>query len=549
MKKRFMCLCILALCLWQTAFAEIEVITASGADSFDTVTVNVTNDGGEGWITVYVYSENGEQLCFMSQERLSQKNVFTYKVSPADPRYDTYTVMASKTIGNEVTTEKKDFRYYTYAEHSAAIQSILSSGLITQENADILSLSIGNGSLYQKLSNKSQVINILKSITDLKPENIVSNFKQSEIKAALASKDKAVLELLVQSYKEELGLATNCGDELEWYKNITDTETFYSLMALKSYADKSAFFEEFKAQCFLSEISNQPFSKMQSFLTSNNNKYSQDGKVLNLALDEMVNTLKTNEKIEKAMYAITDKYFKSLAALKIAFDKAVDDAAIDSGSGGNTGGGGSSSGGSGSTTYTADLAASPSSQATSSTALFDDISLTPWAVNAINKLANDGIINGVGNGKFEPEQPVTREQFAKIAVLAFGLGESEKQAGFQDVAADSWYAPYVNASNEAGIMIGNSSVFGVSEAITRQDIAVVLYRLLVRAGKKPQLANEPIFADGSDIAVYAKDAVSILYSIGLINGVGDNAFAPGRFATRAETAKLVYELNQYIATH
>ncbi|HIW57939.1 MAG TPA: discoidin domain-containing protein [Firmicutes bacterium] len=169
--------------------------------------------------------------------------------------------------------------------------------------------------------------------------------------------------------------------------------------------------------------------------------------------------------------------------------------------------------------------------------MFSDIGDVEWAAEAINALAERGIINGTGGGMFEPNNYITREEFAKIAVGCLDIDVySVSTIKFADVDTGEWYAPYVAAINNAGYMLGYSDTeFGVGRYITREEIATIVYRAL-RLNETAELT----FSDADKISDYAKTPVAVLAGRGVINGYPDGEFKPHDLATRAEAAKLLY---------
>lgn len=176
---------------------------------------------------------------------------------------------------------------------------------------------------------------------------------------------------------------------------------------------------------------------------------------------------------------------------------------------------------------------------------FTDLGSVTWAQPAINSMYARGILSGKTATEFAPNDNVTRAEFAKIVVKAFGLEDSGAAvSSFSDVNAGDWYYEYVAAAYNKGIITGyNDGRFGVSDNITRQDMAVIIYRAAQAAGKSIKDVNAEInFADAGSIAGYAKEAVTALQKGGVINGVSDTEFAPTNTATRAQAAKMVYGL-------
>ncbi len=176
------------------------------------------------------------------------------------------------------------------------------------------------------------------------------------------------------------------------------------------------------------------------------------------------------------------------------------------------------------------------------TEIFSDINDAPWAQEAIEYLANEKIIAGKGDGKFYPNDTVTREEFVKIIVEAFDLSDKNATASFADVDAGRWSYNYIASAYATGIITGDGNNFNPSSQMTRQDMAVVIYRVAEYLGEQLPGVPESSFDDQVRIASYAQEAVSVLVGAGIINGTGDNRFTPLGIVTRAQAAKIVYEL-------
>ncbi|HEU4964769.1 MAG TPA: S-layer homology domain-containing protein [Bacilli bacterium] len=178
-----------------------------------------------------------------------------------------------------------------------------------------------------------------------------------------------------------------------------------------------------------------------------------------------------------------------------------------------------------------------------STTTFTDIS-NHWAKDAIQQLADAGIINGMTSTTFAPDGKVTRAQFAKILVLAAGVETEGASESFADVNDGDWHHDYVAAAVEAGIVNGISAdKFGPNDLLTREQMAVMFVRSLGVdvTGKGTELT----FADKDSISSYAKDAVAYAVELGLINGKTSTTFDPQGNATRAEVATVA---SRYINT-
>lgn len=171
--------------------------------------------------------------------------------------------------------------------------------------------------------------------------------------------------------------------------------------------------------------------------------------------------------------------------------------------------------------------------------LFKDLTRAHWAAAAVARLVNKNVVSGMGNGMFEPDLNVTREQFVKMASLATSINHGKEKSVFTDVPDGSWYCEYVMAAKNSGIINGISeNTFGTGMNITREDMAVIVYNILTKNNKTYEDADDSP-SDFESVSEYAKKAVECLYSRKIINGMGDGTFAPKSYATRAQAAVII----------
>lgn len=243
--------------------------------------------------------------------------------------------------------------------------------------------------------------------------------------------------------------------------------------------------------------------------------------------------------------AMLEVDYNTGAEVKTQFDKAVNGAVyVPPGNGGGSGGssGGNSSSGS-NAPYVPIINQDNKEQDAETVPVFEDLAGYEWAQEAIETLAEQHFISGVGDNTFEPARQITREEFVKILTSAFALVDSSATCSFEDVSSDAWYYTYVASAVESGIVSGKSpTVFGTGAYITREEIAALLVRVADRQSILLSEGEEKEFTDSDEIAGYAQDAVSRLASAGIINGRDDGRFAPQETATRAEAARLIYGL-------
>lgn len=215
--------------------------------------------------------------------------------------------------------------------------------------------------------------------------------------------------------------------------------------------------------------------------------------------------------------------------------------AANSGNGGNPGGNGGSGGGGGgggSAMSVPPIQSVPTQNENSGTnSIFNDISGFEWAEESIMSLYKQNILSGTGDRKFSPNSYITREQMAKLISLAFGYTKiGENSTDFSDVPVGAWYCEYVETVNENGIMLGkNEKLFGVGEAVTRQDATVILERAL--GMEKTDTSGN--FTDFEEVPEYAKSAVVNLSKLGIITGFSDGSFRGHEPLTRAQAAVII----------
>ncbi len=172
---------------------------------------------------------------------------------------------------------------------------------------------------------------------------------------------------------------------------------------------------------------------------------------------------------------------------------------------------------------------------------FSDVSNAHWASPAINDLTGKGVLSGYPDGSFQPDKSVSREEFVKILVLAMGLYNENSQCAFIDVTENSWYYPYVASAYENGIVNGKGDYFGSGEQITREEAATMIYRCTKILGKN--LSGSMEFVDNDMISGFAKEAVTTISGT-IINGDENGRFNPFGSTTRAQSAKMIYQLLQ-----
>jgi hypothetical protein len=184
---------------------------------------------------------------------------------------------------------------------------------------------------------------------------------------------------------------------------------------------------------------------------------------------------------------------------------------------------------------------------TATAVAFDDIASRAWAVDAITKLANAGIISGVADGKFAPDQYCKRGDFILVVANILGL-DTDEECDFTDVAPNKYYANAIMAAKQANIATGyTDGTFKPEDTITRQDMMVLVVKALEYLGVETNddTAILDSFADANDISDYAKPYVAILANSKFVSGT-DKGIEPKANITRAQMACLVAPLYELV---
>lgn len=166
---------------------------------------------------------------------------------------------------------------------------------------------------------------------------------------------------------------------------------------------------------------------------------------------------------------------------------------------------------------------------------FPDVKEGQWYIKAIEYVCTNGLMAGYSNGKFGLNDTLTRAQFAQIIYNKEGRPQASG-GKFTDVTT-GWYADAVNWAASEGIVAGvGGGRFAPDQPITRQDLAVMLWRY---AGNPEPEKNELDFHDAEKVSGYAWKALCWANEKGIVNGKGGGILDPKGNATRAQAAQML----------
>ena len=205
--------------------------------------------------------------------------------------------------------------------------------------------------------------------------------------------------------------------------------------------------------------------------------------------------------------------------------------------GGGSAGGGSAGGGSagGGTEENPDQDESPRPHP------FTDVADGAWYADAVQAVYELALMTGTTPDRFSPDLTTSRAMLVTMLYRLEGSPAASGAAPFPDVADGQWYAGAVAWASASGIVTGyDNGRFGPEDTITREQLATIFYRY---ASWKGYTGASPApmdsYRDADQVSPYAVDAMGWAISAGLITGTSDTTLSPSDFATRAQAAVIL----------
>lgn len=165
-----------------------------------------------------------------------------------------------------------------------------------------------------------------------------------------------------------------------------------------------------------------------------------------------------------------------------------------------------------------------------------------WAQKTIEMMTANNITKGRTKTAFEPDRDITRAEFAAYLVNLIGL-EGKAKTNFADVSEDEWYYNAVGLAGSNGLVSGvGDGKFAPEASVSRQDMAVMMAKAYAMIKKEPLKGNAKAFVDNQKISGYAKYSVTAARYQKLISGFEDGTFRPKKTATRAEATQMLKNL-------
>ena len=173
---------------------------------------------------------------------------------------------------------------------------------------------------------------------------------------------------------------------------------------------------------------------------------------------------------------------------------------------------------------------------------FNDVSRGDWFYKDVEYVYNKGIMDGVDRFTFAPNANLTRAMIVTILYRIEGEPVTRSSSDFTDVDSGLWYTKAVAWAASKDIVNGyGNGKFGPNDLVTREQLAAILYRYTAYKGESTAAVSGNLnhFTDTASVSAYAVDAMNWAVGEGLINGSGDKLM-PRDNATRAQVAAIIH---------
>lgn len=185
---------------------------------------------------------------------------------------------------------------------------------------------------------------------------------------------------------------------------------------------------------------------------------------------------------------------------------------------------------------------------------YTDVSEDSWYAEAVNYATENGLFTGTSDSTFDPNGTMTRGMFVTALGRMAGIpAETPADSGFSDVASGAYYAPYVEWAAENNIVNGmGNGTFEPDTVLDREQMCTIFVRYLQEYLNYDTSAYEgtaTTFADADQISSWAAESVSIAQAMGLVQGIesdGVICFSPKESVTRAAGVTIFVRVDQTI---
>ena len=172
---------------------------------------------------------------------------------------------------------------------------------------------------------------------------------------------------------------------------------------------------------------------------------------------------------------------------------------------------------------------------------FKDVKEDDWFSPYVKDVVERGLMNGIGDDQFGPMLPFSRAMLAAVLYRMAGSPAVEERASFSDVSESAWYADAVSWAAKNQIIFGYSDgKFGPNDPVTREQMATMIWRFAKYQGLDVSAsADLSGYQDAGSISKWALEAMRWANAVGLMNGRSADLLVPTGELTRAEAAAIL----------
>lgn len=479
------------------------------------------------WLSEAVRAEHkGDNVVYFGSETVAKDGSYSFNFYlPKSGKYNVYITEGNEPTENGKPSRVKEIVYINKTKNTQAISELkIALGKSTASNtkpiADVLDTYSEGMGLYDLIFKDKNydskdtakiAYDALSELSEYEPFSVIEIFEKS-----------AVCDMLNDSYKDSINKYANIlFDEDDSLYEEDEAESIYNYMKNKNIQNLKELDKITDEAIVITKANSGDSVKINSVLSNVFAKmYPEYSDKISLALSVKI-AEKSDWTVDTLKTYIEDYSEPEQEGPSVSY-----------------GGGGG-----GVVSSNKNIPAVPNfKQELDSFMPFNDISNVTWAHEAIIGLYNKGCISGRDVGVFAPNDNISREEFLKILVSMFDLElVGSEELPFVDVNKEAWYFEYIKTAYLAGVTNGISNdLFGIGQNITRQDLCKMTVNLTDALGKTFEQKQNISFKDDTQIADYAKDAVYMLASAGIVSGNEVQEFNPLAKATRAEAAKILY---------
>ncbi len=189
----------------------------------------------------------------------------------------------------------------------------------------------------------------------------------------------------------------------------------------------------------------------------------------------------------------------------------------------------------------ASMAGSATLKLIDNTKVFVDVSDKHWAAKYVAFASSRELFLGTSTTEFSPDEAMTRAMFATVLYRLEGSPGGGGLSPFSDVRNDTWYTDGVAWASSNGIVNGTGNgKFEPNKKISREEMAVMIFRYCNAIGYDTTVRGDiQTFVDGNHVSSWAREEMSFAVGAGFIGGKGNNDLDPQAGATRAEVATIL----------